>query len=104
VKEDRRAGPYLAYQLLKGMDFGVFNAGSAVPTLDRNHVHSLPVALPPPRLARTFEATAEPMHPEAFGNERQNRTLCDLCDTLLPKLLTGEICLKDGERLVENLT
>jgi type I restriction enzyme S subunit len=34
-------------------------------------------------------------------NERQSRTLAALRDTLLPKLIRGEIRVKDAERFLE---
>ncbi len=47
VKEFRRATPLFAYHVLRTLDFSAFDAGSAVPTLNRNHVHNLPMILPP---------------------------------------------------------
>lgn len=44
VKEFKRVSPAYAFHLLRGLDFEMFNAGSAVPTLNRNHVHNLPSA------------------------------------------------------------
>ncbi len=40
---DRR----FCYYLLKSLDLARFNAGSGVPTLNRNHIHPLPVLYPP---------------------------------------------------------
>jgi len=34
------------------------------------------------------------------GNQTQSRTLATLRDTLLPKLLSGELRIKDAERFV----
>ncbi len=34
------------YYLLKSLDLATFNAGSGVPTLNRNHIHPLPVRVP----------------------------------------------------------
>lgn len=41
-KNDRR----FCYYLLKSLDLASFNAGSGVPTLNRNHIHPLPVQIP----------------------------------------------------------
>ncbi|AEY91434.1 hypothetical protein SHJG_6167 [Streptomyces hygroscopicus subsp. jinggangensis 5008] len=35
---------------------------------------------------------------------RENRTLAELRDTLLPQLVTGKIRVKDAERIVEDAT
>jgi len=58
VKEYRHSLPAYAYHVLQGIPFGLFNAGSAVPTLNRNHVHSLPTLLPPMSLIAAFERQA----------------------------------------------
>jgi type I restriction enzyme, S subunit len=36
-----------AYYFLKSVDFSAFNTGSAQPSLNRNHVHPIPIRLPP---------------------------------------------------------
>ena len=41
------------------------------------------------------------MYRGVVGNERQTRTLAALRDTLLPKLISGELRVKDAERLAE---
>jgi type I restriction enzyme S subunit len=58
VKEFRHSRPAYAFHLLGGLDFALFNAGSAVPTLNRNHVHTLPTLLPPMELIDAFECIA----------------------------------------------
>lgn len=35
------------------------------------------------------------------ANEEESRALADIRDTLLPKLLSGEIRVKDAEKLME---
>lgn len=55
VKEFRRALPGYGYELLSRMDLSQYNAGSAVPTLNRNQVHSVPAVLPNERLIAIYE-------------------------------------------------
>lgn len=99
VKEFRHSMPAYAFHLLRGLDFGSFNAGSAVPTLNRNHVHTLPVLLPPMGLIATFERVATTTLKRQRHNDDQSLTLATLRDALLPKLLSGEIRVKDTEKL-----
>ncbi len=47
VKDFKGNDPRFCYYLLKSMDFDSLNAGSGVPTLNRNHLHPLPVEIPP---------------------------------------------------------
>ncbi|MDR1109962.1 MAG: restriction endonuclease subunit S [Deltaproteobacteria bacterium] len=47
VKEFKGSDPVFVYYLLKTLDLGNFAGGSAVPTLNRNHIHTLELAIPP---------------------------------------------------------
>lgn len=103
VKEYRNSSPIYAYYVLKSLDFEVFNAGSAVPTLNRNHVHNLPVIVPPKTLIANFEDIVFPIFRYCYQNEKQSQTLASIRDALLPKLLSGEIRVKDAEKYAEAL-
>jgi type I restriction enzyme, S subunit len=97
VREFRRATPAYAFHLLSRLDFARLNAGSAVPTLNRNHVHSMPTLLPPAVLIDAFESFATrclQIHSE-LG--RECATLAALRDALLPKLIAGELPVADFE-------
>jgi type I restriction enzyme S subunit len=98
VKEFRHSKPAYAFHLLLGIDFASFNAGSAVPTLNRNHVHNLPTLRPPMGLIDKFERLASESLGHQRHNDDQSRTLAALRDTLLPKLISGELRVKDAEK------
>jgi len=103
VKEFKVSRPIYAYHLLLSLDFSIFNAGSAVPTLNRNHVHNLPVVIPPVPMVEMFEKLSAPMFQRCHFNERESSTITDIRDVLLPKLLSGEIQVKGAERFVEKI-
>lgn len=103
VKEFKRATPCFAYELLRLLDLKAFNAGSAVPSLNRNHIHSLNYPLPPMALVNPFESTALLLHQHAHANAKQSQTLAILRDTLLPKLLSGEMTLPEAEQAVDEV-
>lgn len=46
VKDFKGNDVRFCYYLLKSLDLATFNAGSGVPTLNRNHIHPLPVRAP----------------------------------------------------------
>jgi type I restriction enzyme S subunit len=46
VKEFKGSDPVFVYYLLRTLDLGNFAGGSAVPTLNRNHIHTLEVTVP----------------------------------------------------------
>ncbi|WP_341863198.1 restriction endonuclease subunit S [Gymnodinialimonas sp. 57CJ19] len=47
VKNFHGNDPRFCYFFLQGMGFQQYDVGAANPTLNRNHIHSLPVAIPP---------------------------------------------------------
>jgi type I restriction enzyme S subunit len=55
------------------------------------------IVIPSSVLIRTFTAIAKPMFDRINRNTEQSRTLAVLRDTLLPKLLSGEISVADAE-------
>lgn len=101
VKEFKHCTPTYALHLLRGLDFETFNAGSAVPTLNRNHVHNLPIVLPPLKVIGAFESMVALFLQKQQSNDSESRALATLRDTLLPKLLSGELRMKDAEYSIE---
>lgn len=51
------------------------------------------LAVPPPDIARRFDELTAPLMAKIKANSTQSRTLATLRDTLLPKLLSGELRL-----------
>jgi type I restriction enzyme S subunit len=47
-----------------------------------------------------FEKIAEPMFLSAEKARQESRTLAALRDTLLPALISGDLCVPDAERIV----
>jgi type I restriction enzyme, S subunit len=103
VKEFRVASPCYAYELLRLLDFKSFNAGSAVPTLNRNHIHGLPYVLPPVDIIAAYESLAMPLHTRCRENSNQAQSLANLRDTLLPRLISGQLRLPAAEALIAEL-
>jgi type I restriction enzyme S subunit len=49
--------------------------------------------IPPPQLVEVFTAVAKPMFDQINRNIDQSRILASLRDTLLPRLLSGELSI-----------
>jgi type I restriction enzyme, S subunit len=103
VKKYENSTPYHAYQLLSTLGLERYNSGSAVPTLNRNHVHGMRLLVPPILIIREFSLHSEAMFDKITENQSQGITLTNLRDTLLPKLLSGELRIPDAEKMVEEL-
>ena len=65
--------------------------GSVFDTITRDTFNSLTVVLPPKFLMQSYEQFVRPMFNLIRSNEEQTVTLGHLRDTLLPKLLSGEL-------------
>jgi type I restriction enzyme, S subunit len=91
VKAFKRSTPLHSFFLLSDMGLEQYNSGAAVPTLNRNDVHGVPVAVPPQELLMQFDEKVGPMYLEIRNLTRRNNNLRRTRDLLLPKLISGEI-------------
>lgn len=93
IKEFRLSTPLYAFYVLKQLNLKSLNGGSAVPTLNRNHVHALEIIIPAKKRINEFESSVKPLFQLKRKNSHQGNTLGKIRDTLLPKLMSGEIAV-----------
>lgn len=67
------------------------SSDAAVPGLNRNYAHSLPIMIPVDTVAVDFEALAGPIFEQIALLNKQNAELVKARNALLPKLMSGEI-------------
>lgn len=103
VKEFKVATPAYAYFLLQSFDVGSFNAGSAVPTLNRNHIHNLPMPVPARPLVEKFDAVVMPLLRRQRAGVLESQNLAATRDLLLPKLMSAEIRVRNSEKMTEKI-
>jgi len=77
--------------------------GAVFDTITRDTLKSVRVIFPPSDVINTFEACTAPLLERIRRNLLQSRTLASLRDTLLPKLLSGEIDVSALEGLAEEV-
>lgn len=65
-----------------------------------NDLLSIRCVLPEPGLRRLYSQRVKPLFDRIALNREESRTLAALRDTLLPKLLSGELRLKQAEKIV----
>lgn len=102
VKQYKVATPEFAYQLLRTLNLKRLNAGSAVPTLNRNHVHAQPAIVPTPRVVEVYSDLASALFRRARTNELHAESLVTLRDTLLPRLISGKLRVPEAQELLED--
>jgi len=76
-------------------------ADSAVPGLNRNMAYMSDMLVPPASAISDFDRSTEPLMHKVYVNDNESQTLCAIRDSLLPKLLSGEIQIKDADRFLE---
>jgi type I restriction enzyme S subunit len=67
------------------------STGTKMPRTNWSDISSFKVALPPKPIAAAFTRNMQPLIDRIHANLHQSRTLATLRDTLLPKLLSGEL-------------
>lgn len=100
-----RANPRVLSPLLLGLgllgreaEIEALGEGSTGQTeLSRERLRRLPLVVPPAPLQDRFHTAAADFRLLVAKNERQSETLVSLRDLLLPKLLSGEIRVRDAE-------
>jgi type I restriction enzyme S subunit len=65
--------------------------GVAIPGLNSTAVRSLAVLVPPQPIVEAFTRQVAPLVTGILSNSKQSSTLATLRDTLLPKLISGEV-------------
>jgi len=68
-------------------------SSTGVPSISQpvTYLRQLKMVVPPPALLNVFDETVSKIHLKMADNDHQSRTLATLRDTLLPKLLSGEL-------------
>lgn len=80
-----------AFHFVKGIDLASLNAGSAVPSMTTNILNAMQLYIPDAETLQSFEKMVQPMYLVIQENNKQSANLEALRDTLLPKLMSGEL-------------
>lgn len=74
--------------------------GSVFDTITTSTFRSTQIVVPPESIIKELKNKVDPLFDQLKNNTLENQTLTALRDTLLPKLISGEIRVKDAEKLV----
>lgn len=85
--------PLYLYQYLRFIraDLVAYNIGSVQPSIKVTHIVKHPIFVPEFSKLQEFEATAMAITNHLYANYNECESLKELRDTLLPKLMSGEI-------------
>lgn len=79
------------FHFVKSKDLASLNAGSAVPSMTTDILNAMELYLPDADTLKRFESIVAPMYSVMQFNKKESKKLAAIRDTLLPKLMSGEI-------------
>ena len=86
-------------------DFRAIAAGKATTMghIQRKHLTDARIAVAPPESMTKFDAVIASQFDQLVSNAQQSRSLAQLRDTLLPKLISGELRVGDADRYLRGI-
>ncbi|HWO56405.1 MAG TPA: restriction endonuclease subunit S [bacterium] len=74
--------------------------GSTFLEISKSNFRPIRIVAPTAPIMHVFDRLSRPLYLKVVEHEHESRTLAALRDALLPKLISGEIRLKDAERFI----
>lgn len=87
-------GKYL-FLLIKGLNLASMNVGSAVPSMTTKVLNEIKIIKPSEEVILSFDSQVSLFFEQMSHNISENQELTNLRDTLLPKLITGELTINE---------
>jgi type I restriction enzyme, S subunit len=91
------------FHLLETLGMADMNTDAAVPGLNRSNVYRLLIPRAPEGLVGLFANQADTIRAKIVANLNENESLAAARDLLLPKLMSGEIRVKDAQKELERV-
>lgn len=91
AKSKNEASPLFIYYLLRNASLPSRHIGTGQPLMTQAILNAIPVNEPSTQEIKSFINICTPLHETIFANEKKNISLAILRDTLLPKLMSGEL-------------
>ena len=85
---------HFAYYVLSSFNFEALNRGSTQPLLTQTDLKSQVIIIPSFNVLKTFNFQLDSQYSIVSNNKNENKELTNLRDTLLPKLISGELEVK----------
>lgn len=89
------------FYLLQTLGLTGMNTDAAVPGLNRGNVYRLMVPFPGAEILGAFDGIVGVIRKRIFSNSQQAQTLAILRDTLLPRLISGQLRLPEANKELE---
>lgn len=79
------------YNYIKRFDFSKMNEGTSVPSNTAARLNKMPILIPTHEILEMYDETLCPVYNKRKMKDKESRTLSLLRDTLLPRLMSGEL-------------
>lgn len=83
------------FHFIKSKDLASLNAGSAVPSMTTDILNAMELCIPDEETLNRFESVVGPMYVAMQHNTEESKKLAAARDTLLPRLMSGELDVSD---------
>lgn len=83
------------FHFVRSKDLASLNAGSAVPSMTTDILNAMELTVPDVETFSMFEDIVAPMYQTIQQNTQESGRLADLRDSLLPRLMSGELDVSD---------
>jgi type I restriction enzyme S subunit len=96
---------YVLHWTKSNMDRILTNAnGSTFMEISKRNFRPIAAVVPSPEVLNDFMRVVEPMHRRVVSSLKQIRQLANLRDFLLPRLISGDLVVAEGERIVGRIS
>ena len=79
------------YMKLKRIDFNKMNVGTSIPSNSTSQLNKLKIVVPTDEILSRFDGIMSSLLQEIMHSQKESKGLATLRDTLLPKLMSGQI-------------
>lgn len=79
------------YNYIKRFDFSKMNEGTSVPSNTAARLNKMPILIPTHEILEMYDETLCPIYNKRKMKDKESRILSTLRDTLLPRLMSGEL-------------
>ncbi len=84
------------YQILRTIDYGSLNVGTTQPLITQTAINKYGIIIPSDEILKQFETYVSGLFKKVVANNRENESLIEIRDSLLPRLMSGKIRVSDG--------
>ncbi len=90
------------YAYLKNFNFNQLGSTSSIATaVNSKTIKAMPIIIAEPSCRNAFHKLVFPMFEQIRCNQKENQNLAEIRDLLIPKIISGEIRVKDAQRELE---